>query len=754
MKYQRIISKTMVIIVLFTSVLSSQMEVMKKEPFIKENEQSYAIPGSHVLLKQWEKEKEILKNAGVRPVQPSLKKRESYGFNVGDQRSWYATDMSSSNNYEYLVPSTCRAVGNNCYIFVEDASWAAQVTQAAVDSLLIAFEERTPANPTKGIYQVDTLYFGQPPDVDNDPKIIILVLDIKDGYSGSGNFVAGYYYSINQYLDDDVQRFLGTNRHSNEAEIYYVDCNPAVLTTTNGLKAVAATTAHEFQHMIHWNYHRDEITFVGEGCSEIAEVLCGYGLRSPSAYYSNTDVIFLSWNETGDPLPDYARAAIFTLYLVEQYGNSITRQIVKSTLSGEAGYNAALSAVGANIQFKDVMKSFVIATKLNRKDYNSKYGFEYTIPIVPSDHYQFTTPTVQTTSTSLMPYGTKYITYTNGTSINFQLSSESPLAIKAIAIGNSNVLVESVENGQQFSLNDFGTNYTTVTFAVTNLSTAPINFTFQSSGTGGTSALELKYDITEPTGFLPLNEMDTVCVWFQGISGMKLDSIRVALRRAGTITGGVWRYTGSLRPTPLGQKLAFPITASETQTPSVPYPVPWPNWASIDLRSYNIDASAPFAVAFIVSGNASTTPRVMVTESPLPSVITSYTYLNSSSNWYYITSDDNGDSVYTYLIRAYVSNPTLKTPAVEIQPASFQLSQNYPNPFNPGTSFHYVLPKDDYVTLKIYDLLGREVMKVYEGFSPKENTIYWTPDNLPSGVYIYSLQSSYGVQTKKLLYLK
>ncbi|MCX7983439.1 MAG: T9SS type A sorting domain-containing protein [Bacteroidetes bacterium] len=717
---------------------------------------SYPIPGSHRITKQWQKEKDILLSHGITKHTRSLTKKEAYNFTVGSQRSWYATDISTVDYYEYLVPSTCRAVGTNCYIFVEDVQWGTRVTQQVVDSVLIAFEQRTPSHSQKGIYQLDTTFFGVPPDVDGDPRIIILILDIKDGYSGSGNYVAGYYYSLNQYTEQDVQKALGNKRHSNYAEIYYIDCNPANLMTSKGITEVAGTTAHELQHMIHWNYDDDEDTFVNEGCSEIAEKLCGYGLRNPSLYYSNTNVNFLSWQETEDVLADYSRAALFTWYLVEQFGVAYIKRLVQSTQVGENGYNEALQKVGVQYTFKDVLKNFAIATKLNNKSFNPQYGFELPILSYPSNHRTHIVPSVPAIVDTLKPYGTCYIAYTSGTSLSIHMKTKASLSIRMIALGQTQAVTD-IPIGQNYTVNGFGTSYSTVIFAITNLNTYNVTYSYSSTGTANITRMELKYDESEPIGYLPLSVNDTVCVWFDGVSGMKLDSIRIALRRAGSMQGGIWSYSGAIRPTPLGKKLAVPIIATTTQTPGIPYPVPWSNWATVDLRSYNIDASAPFAVAFVVSGESTTAPRVMVTKSPQPPRYTSLTYTNG--NWYYLTSNDGGDSVYTYLIRAYISNDTngmdSPTEPTELLPNIVQLYQNYPNPFNPGTTFHYSLPEAGYVKLVLYDVLGREVYVIYEGESLPDNRIYWQPPaTISSGTYFYKIYTKHGMQTKKLVLIR
>ncbi len=244
-----------------------------------QTKQSYPICGSPRLAADWERIGPVLEaNAKSHPQQ--LKKTAGpWNFTVGQKRAWWASDLSTPNTYEYSVPSTCKAVGIDCYIFVEDSLWnSGRVDTNAVNAMEKAFDSSTPADSTKGIFQLDTQYFGNPPDVDKDQRIIILILDIKDGYNGSGPYVAGYFYSLNEYTEAQAQSY-GSNRHSNSAEIYYVDGNPTNLKTPSGVTLASATTAHEFQHMINWNYSNingiNPLTFVNEGLSEAAMALCG-----------------------------------------------------------------------------------------------------------------------------------------------------------------------------------------------------------------------------------------------------------------------------------------------------------------------------------------------------------------------------------------------------------------------------------------------------------------------------------------------
>jgi len=88
-------------------------------------------------------------------------------------------------------------------------------------------------------------------------------------------------------------------------------------------------------------------------------------------------------------------------------------------------------------------------------------------------------------------------------------------------------------------------------------------------------------------------------------------------------------------------------------------------------------------------------------------------------------------------------------------PTKFSLSQNYPNPFNPTTTINYSVPKSGHVSLKVYDLLGREATAlVNENKSVGNYTVQFNASKLVSGVYFYRMQAGDFVQTKKLLLIK
>jgi photosystem II stability/assembly factor-like uncharacterized protein len=88
-------------------------------------------------------------------------------------------------------------------------------------------------------------------------------------------------------------------------------------------------------------------------------------------------------------------------------------------------------------------------------------------------------------------------------------------------------------------------------------------------------------------------------------------------------------------------------------------------------------------------------------------------------------------------------------------PKQITLFQNYPNPFNPSTMINYQLPAISYVTLKVYDILGREVKTLINGIQQAgTHSVSFNAAGLSSGVYFYRLNSANFVQTKKLMVIK
>jgi hypothetical protein len=88
-------------------------------------------------------------------------------------------------------------------------------------------------------------------------------------------------------------------------------------------------------------------------------------------------------------------------------------------------------------------------------------------------------------------------------------------------------------------------------------------------------------------------------------------------------------------------------------------------------------------------------------------------------------------------------------------PGSFALEQNYPNPFNPSTKITFTLAEAQVTTLKVYDVLGREVATLTNEFlEPGQHEVTWDASGVTSGVYFYQLRSGQSVETMRLVLMR
>ena len=125
-------------------------------------------------------------------------------------------------------------------------------------------------------------------------------------------------------------------------------------------------------------------------------------------------------------------------------------------------------------------------------------------------------------------------------------------------------------------------------------------------------------------------------------------------------------------------------------------------------------------------------------------------------NW---SSNDSSRNYYKTLLSCEVDRTiygTLtNTEREELKLSEYYLKQNYPNPFNPTTTINYSIPKTCFVTLKVYDMLGKEVTTlVNEERRTGNYKVDFDGSYLPSGVYFYRMQAGNFSETKKLVLLK
>ncbi|QLH74780.1 MAG: immune inhibitor A [Methanomassiliicoccales archaeon] len=204
-------------------------------------------------------------------------------------------------------------------------------------------------------------YFGPGWDYFNNTdggKVMIVIYNIRD---------ENYYYPTYPYYV--VGYFSSTLSDAYDRNIIHIDmwdwANRTGEQPSNPARSYLyeATVAHEYQHLLHNWYDPQEESFVNEGCSDYAELVCGYGEMSLASHIGN----FLDepsnsltvWGD-GDQLADYGAAALFTIYLNDKFGGAETIQaLVKNTKTGIAGIEDTLAARGyGDWTFNKVFKAW------------------------------------------------------------------------------------------------------------------------------------------------------------------------------------------------------------------------------------------------------------------------------------------------------------------------------------------------------------------------------------------------------------
>ncbi len=265
---------------------------------------------------------------------------------VGQSWNWYLWKLAGFPVAE-LKSCTVRGMGDHCYVVVEDAQWNVTMDQAKVDAIVDAFENASIGPyPEQGIWDLDTSHFGMPPDnLDQDPRVYFVYYDFDISADG-------YFWGFDQECDD-VAAF-----HSNECDAVYMNCSdfdPAG-------DYLLAVLAHEFEHLIHFNYDEDEAAWVDEGLAELAMWLYG-NADTISQFNTNPDRNLTSF---GGNWYDYIKSYLFTLYFFERYGGlASVKALVSEPLNGPTGYDRVLDDFSYVEDFADVFADWTVANYLD-----------------------------------------------------------------------------------------------------------------------------------------------------------------------------------------------------------------------------------------------------------------------------------------------------------------------------------------------------------------------------------------------------
>jgi hypothetical protein len=198
---------------------------------------------------------------------------------------------------------------------------------------------------------------------------------------------------------------------------------------------------------------------------------------------------------------------------------------------------------------------------------------------------------------------------------------------------------------------------------------------------------------------------------------------------------------------------------------------------ALNLQGYTIPiATIAVSAGWNMLGSISASVPVENITSEPPGIVTSQFFGYSSGYFTSLTIEPgkaywvkvNQSGTFTLSSEATVSAnnairivPTNELPPSPPQgmehelPTNFALEQNYPNPFNPVTTLRYQLPVSNYVTLKIYNILGQEIRTLVDGVQDAGfKTVEFEASSLPSGLYFYKLQAGTFNKMKKMILMR
>jgi hypothetical protein len=305
------------------------------------------------------------------------------------KRSFWAMNISNDSFYE--LEAVQLANGEYCTVWGETGNPRATVDAAEAMKTAYDRDIYPKMKSVFGIenyeyegYNFDTMTLADAVMGDDDGKLCILLLDIKDGYSPntSSGYVAGYFSWIN-FLSNNDSFITSRNLKSNERDMIYVDTYPA----EPGDDRSNETLAHELQHLM--NFVNDQVlrdtgtdVWLNEGLSSAAEwVYTGKPDTDRRDWYNlattthgsriSTGNNFFVWDPEGD-LDDYATVNLFFQWLRLQTGG---RENIYRTISRSShyDYNAVVSSMNGYDDWPTLLKTWLAANYINAP--SGPYGY-------------------------------------------------------------------------------------------------------------------------------------------------------------------------------------------------------------------------------------------------------------------------------------------------------------------------------------------------------------------------------------------
>ena len=283
-------------------------------------------------------------------------------YPLGSTQAFWVADHANSTYHQ--VEAVLRGKSDNLYMYVEEG---VNVSQSAIDRTVREFEEV--------IYPTVRQYFGEEwsPGIDADPRVTMLNARIPG--------VVGYFTSADEYPS-------AVNPFSNEREMFYINVDRRVYGP--GTRFYYSTLCHELQHMVHWHQNPTQDTWINEGASMLASVLCGYGVGQVATWYTeDPNVQLTGWSDDQESsIPHYAASYLFMEYFAQHYGGyEKLKTLIALPAHGPATVSAFLAQEGYAVNFNDVFADWTAANLIDdAQPAGGIYHYDVNLPRVQPQH--------------------------------------------------------------------------------------------------------------------------------------------------------------------------------------------------------------------------------------------------------------------------------------------------------------------------------------------------------------------------------
>jgi len=674
----------------------------------------------------------------------TLEGRERGLRKIGDIKTFFTRKNVLEESGFVSLEAELVAESDLVEIWVDITEWNIRVDQDDADQLVIAFELETPSgsiDPSKGILALGIEYFGSPPDVDGNGKVILLILDINDNYDPETNpsFVSGYFDQADQVSDMHPQT------SGNVADILYLDSNPG----NKRREEVLSTASHELQHLINFNYDRNEDSWLNEGLSEYASKLAGYQGRGFGKFLSQTNRGLTVWDNL---LQDYARTGLWMTYTSLKLGLDAIKQLVQDDAHGVGSAENVIKSFSPGTSFPEFVYEWTIANLLNDTVLSSgEFGYKgIELPsIIPQNQY-FQLPIYEVPG-SVHSYASSYHEFSGGTDLEIFMDFFGRQDVKAtIFTFSATTTVAPVvldANGvANIELPGFGNEFSRAILMISYMDDAldSVSYFYSASGIGGYEVVELSNDDGETDFFIKSFDTPSVSVasLFNSINTpSSILSVKVFM-------GSNDPISIQIRDNGINSNFIF---EKRNITPAIN------GWTEINLESSEIVVSAPTAVSITVADSI-----IIGYDEDSNGIGNAFIRTNNSfialSN---LTFNDgqsiNGTWMIRLLLRQDIEIDTTLNSETAIRGddwIEFEYSDGI-------VTIPYTVGIEGDVNLYLYDILGRTVQSWGEGQkSPgRQHQVFWNGKNsfghtASSGIYFIRLMTQDDSAVKKLRFIK